>query len=89
MSRSDSVLQAALEEEKETKHWKDIGEIGIDDATQQKERDKEGEARGLKKDSLTQASHRPMPVPHLVSVGALEKIYHCFLTRRLGCIFYG
>lgn len=62
----------------------DTGGAGIDNATQQRDRDEEGEYRVLKKDSLTQASHRPMPIPDHMPADALKENPSLFLTYAPG-----
>lgn len=51
-----------------------VGGNVIDGTTQQKDADKEGCCRVLRKDSLTQARHMPMAFPDHMPVGASEKI---------------
>lgn len=70
-------------------HSGDTEETGINNFTQQWHRHKEGEYRVLRKDSLAQASHKPMPAPDHVPVDAFERIHHYSSTRHWGHLLYG
>lgn len=54
--------------------YRRVGGNVIDGAPQQKDADKEGGCRVLRKDSLTQERHMSVPFPDHTPVGASEKI---------------